>query len=143
MAMLMVTAPAGYAPAMMTPANFAPARATFAHMMADEPEKSFSAEILDDAKDEEEQEFMALAAEKAAAARTPEAAAAHRALADAAVAALRERPEVQAALEKTVKPTGKIAKALFSHFNTLTNEARNYIKHMLEPNWRLKISMAR
>ena len=112
MAMLMVTAQTAYAPALMAPASIAPARATFAHMMADEPDKSFSAEILDSAKDEEERDFIEQAAKQAAAARTPEVAAAHRALAEAAVAALRDRPEVVAALEKTAKPSGKIAKAL-------------------------------
>jgi hypothetical protein len=112
MAMLMVTAPAGYAPALMAPASIAPARATFAHMMADEPDKSFSAEILESAKDEEEKEFIEKAAKLAEAARSPDVAAAHRALAEAAVAALRDRSEVVAALEKTAKPSGKIAKAL-------------------------------
>ena len=64
------------------------------------------------AKDEEAEEFAAEAAKNAAMARSPETLAAQRALADAAVAALRERPEVAAALEKTAKPSGKVAKAL-------------------------------
>lgn len=110
--MLILSGPAGYAPALMTPAALAPARASVAYMMAEEPSKSFSAEILETAKDEEEEAFAKEAAELAAVARSPETIAAQRALAEAAVAALRERPEVAAVLEKTAKPSGKIAKAL-------------------------------
>jgi len=76
------------------------------------PDKSRSAELLEEAKSEEEEEFMAMAAEMASAAMSDEAVAAHRALGEAAVAALKERPEVAAALEKKAKPTGKLVKAL-------------------------------
>ena len=80
--------------------------------MAAEPEKSFAAEILDEARNEEEEEYNAMVAEMAKTARSPEAIAKLKQTAEAAVAALKERPEVSAALEKKAKPTGKLAKAL-------------------------------
>ena len=92
MAMLILSGPAGYAPALMTPAALAPARASVAYMMAEEPSKSFSAEILETAKDEEEEAFAKEAAELAAVARSPETIAAQRALAGPRCSAA-ERPE--------------------------------------------------
>ena len=81
---------------------------------ADEPATSFSKEILDDAKDEEEQDFLAEAAKAAAFARSDEGLAELRTQADAAIAALKGRDDVAAVLEAKGKDkvTGKLAKAL-------------------------------
>jgi len=92
--------------------TLAPSRAAVSALAKEEPKASRSKEFLDEAKNEEEIAFLAMAAEKAATARSAEAIAAQRAIADAAVAALKDRPEVAAALEKTAKPTGKLAKAM-------------------------------
>jgi len=81
-----------------------------------EPAVSRAKELLDEAKNEEEQVFEEAEAAAAVRARSDEVIAQLKAEADAAVVALREadRPEVAAALESRgkAKPTGKLAKAL-------------------------------
>jgi hypothetical protein len=84
--------------------------------MKELPNKSRSAEVLETAKDEEEQAWAAATAEAALFARSEQGLAAQRSVADASIAALASRTDVAAALEKAkaspATPSGKVAKAL-------------------------------
>ena len=98
-------------------------RAIAVTMAADEPQVSRSKEYLEEAENEEEQGFNDEIAAASALARSPEAIAALKSTADAAVAALREadKPGVAAALESRgkSKATGSLAKALRKPSKTL------------------------
>lgn len=98
------------------PVVFHRARAMAVTMAAGPAERSKAADVLEDAKNEEEEAFEADLATAAAVARGPEALAEMKAAADAAVATLRTAADakVAAALEagRTAKPSDKLAKAL-------------------------------
>lgn len=89
----------------------------------DDAKKSYAAEMLDDAKNEEEQLFEEQAVKDAALACSPETIAALRSAGEAALASLKEaaKPEVAAALEAKgkSKPGDKLFKALRKNSKTL------------------------
>ena len=91
---------------------------------------SFAKEILDDAKNEEEQEFDAAIGVMTAQSRSAEAVAELRKAADAHVAALRDadKPSVTAVLDARgkSKPSGKLAKALRKPSGTMSLVGEGY-----------------